>query len=94
MTPQSFSLTCNGTLITSHNHYYLLLNTVAKATATSKVCCVVWLLYGLVNVTSLQSPKIRGSPEIKIGLFIHTVLVNVTNRTFIHTVLVNVTNRI
>ncbi len=93
MTPLAFSLTCNSTLIASHNNY-LPLDTIAKATATSKVCCVVWLLYGLVNVTSLQSPKIRGSPEIKIGLFIHTVLVNVTNRTFIHTVLVNVTNRI
>ena len=79
MTDHTFNLSCTLDLLASHDRHSPF-STNAKATATSKVCCVVWLLYGLVNVTSLQSPRIRGSPEIKIGLFIHTVLVNVTNR--------------
>ena len=91
MTALTFSLLIIDTLLASPYHHTAI-STNVKATATSKVCCIEWLLYDLVNFTTLQSPKIRGFPKNKTWLFIHTVLVNFTNTTFIHTVLVNFTN--
>ena len=81
----AFILSCTHYLFASLDHHAYSITTV-KATATSKVCRMVWLLYGLVNGTSPQSPTTAQTIILKIGLFIHTVLVNGKNRTFIHTV--------
>ena len=82
MTIPAFNLSC----VLDHDTHLV---TIVKATATSKVCFMVWLLYGLVNGTSPQNPTTQQTTIFKIELFIHTVLANGTNRTFIHTVLLN-----
>ncbi len=88
MTLFAFNLSCNSSLITLYNHNSLL-NTIIKVITTSKMYCIVWLLYGLVNFTRAQRPTTQGLLKNKTELFIHTGLVNFTNRTFIHTGLVN-----